>query len=130
MTHTPEPNTIWTVKIGIMGSAALPSGADWPMRNAVEKAFKEVTGRDSEFAFSGWGAELTEPELAVIENRLPAVNARSGLNPEGVRDVVEALEWYADASNWCENWRDNNIPAKQDMGTLARAALAKVRVGV
>ena len=41
------------------------------MRQAVEEAFKQLTGDWPEFIFSGWGAELTEAELAVVENRMP-----------------------------------------------------------
>lgn len=64
---------IWTCKIGSeLGSLGLPSGADEPMREAVTRAFEELTGFAPEFVFSGWGGELTEPELAVVENRLPS----------------------------------------------------------
>lgn len=41
------------------------------MREAVARAYREITGRDPDFIFSGWGAELTEGECAVVENRLP-----------------------------------------------------------
>lgn len=61
---------IWSCKIG--GVVSLPRGADSPMRLAVARAFSELTGSIPEFIFSGWGAELTEPERAVVENRSPA----------------------------------------------------------
>lgn len=61
---------IWTCKIG--GSAEpLPPGADMPMREAVAEAYRKITGIEPEFVFSGWGGSLTEPERAVVENRLP-----------------------------------------------------------
>jgi len=41
------------------------------MREAVERAFRQVTGHDNEWMFSGWGADLSEAELAVTEDRLP-----------------------------------------------------------
>jgi hypothetical protein len=62
----------WACKIGTREGVGVPRGADAPMRNAIEKAFRDVTGVDAEFCFSGWSATLTEPEMAVVENRLPA----------------------------------------------------------
>lgn len=67
---------IWTCKIG--GSInTLAPGSDLPMRKAVELAFIEATGFESEFIFSGWAGALTEPERAVVENRLPAPSRES-----------------------------------------------------
>ena len=66
---------IWSCKIGELSEeelqAAYPYGADFPMRRAVEEAYERITGRSPNFIFSGWGAELTEEERAVVENRLP-----------------------------------------------------------
>ena len=62
---------IWKCKIGECDVALLPDGADAPMRAAVRRAYKEITGQEPTFLFSGWGAELTEPERAVVENREP-----------------------------------------------------------
>lgn len=68
---------IWSCKIGEVDEQKLRekfphSGADGPMREAVERAYFELTGEDPVFLFSGWGAELTESERAVVEDRLPA----------------------------------------------------------
>jgi hypothetical protein len=41
------------------------------MRHAVHEAFSKLSALDPEFIFSGWGATLTESELAVVENCLP-----------------------------------------------------------
>lgn len=60
---------IWSCKIGEV--ASVPDGADAPMRKAVERAYKELTGEEAVFNFSGWGAELEESERAVVENREP-----------------------------------------------------------
>ena len=61
---------IWECKIGEVDSVA--GGADYPMRQAVAAAYREITGAEPVFIFSGWGALLTEAERAVVENRLPA----------------------------------------------------------
>jgi hypothetical protein len=61
---------IWKCKIGEV--AFTPRGADAPMREAVARAYKELTGEEPVFIFSGWGAELTEGERAVVEDRPPA----------------------------------------------------------
>lgn len=64
---------IWECKIGgaIPGFVKLPSGLDGPMRSAIQRAFREVTGVDAQFCFSGWGAKLVEAERACVENRPP-----------------------------------------------------------
>ena len=62
----------WICKVGF--AEELPQGADFPLRMAVARAYKEITGKDAEFMFSGWGnyvGDLTENELAAIENREP-----------------------------------------------------------
>lgn len=61
----------WQCKIGEVDSESVPAGGDYPMRLAVEKAYRELTGKECTFLFSGWGAQLTEPERAVVEDRLP-----------------------------------------------------------
>lgn len=58
---------IWWCKIG--GEAKVRNDA--PMRAAVEAAFKEVTGQESAFVFSGWNGHLTEPQRAAYEDREP-----------------------------------------------------------
>lgn len=59
ITLNETPNNIWTCKIGETLLKPLPPGADAPMRNAVEKAYRELTGYDNDFCFSGWGGLLT-----------------------------------------------------------------------
>lgn len=65
-----EPR-VWTCKIG--GTTALPIGGscDAPMREAIERAYREITGQEPDFTFSGWGGELTEGERATVEDRMP-----------------------------------------------------------
>lgn len=63
---------IWSCKIGEVDPDKLPQWPDGAMRNAVAMAYHELTGEDPEFIFSGWGAVLTEPERAVVEDRVPS----------------------------------------------------------
>lgn len=58
---------IWSCKIGEVDETALPRGSDKPMRIAIAKAYKEVTGKDCNFIFSGWTAELTEGEKNTLQ---------------------------------------------------------------
>lgn len=58
--------TVWTCKIGWAHRDHLPSGSDGPMRAAVARAFKELTGYDDDFIFSGWGGTLTMVETAIV----------------------------------------------------------------
>ena len=57
---------IWECKIGGI-TDPLPEGSDLPMRLAVEQAYAKLTGRDSEFTFSGWSGELDDIEREIIE---------------------------------------------------------------
>lgn len=62
---------IWECKIG--EAEPLQHPADPIMREAVANAYRKLTGREPDFIFSGWGAKLTEPERAVVEDRLPRI---------------------------------------------------------
>lgn len=57
---------IWECKIGSEDAGILRPGADSPMRRAVEAAFRQVTGVEASFTFSGWGAELTPTQAEVV----------------------------------------------------------------
>jgi len=62
---------IWSCKIGEAEESDLLPGDDLPMREAVRRAYRNLTGREPCFIFSGWGAELDECERAVVEDREP-----------------------------------------------------------
>lgn len=64
-------DTVWQCKVGCIGPLEVPQSGDAPMRDAIARAFRRTIGVDPEFTFSGWSAELTEGELAVVEDRLP-----------------------------------------------------------
>lgn len=66
----PDPAN-WSCQIGEVDRAKLPGGSDLPMRQAVARAYKELTGEEPEYVFSGWGFELPERYRAVVEDRLP-----------------------------------------------------------
>lgn len=57
---------IWGCKIGGTIPLEIPGDADLPMRKAVQCAFKEITGVDAEFTFSGWAETLTEVEREIV----------------------------------------------------------------
>jgi hypothetical protein len=82
------PGPVWACKIGSVSPVFLPRGSDAPMRAAVKRAYFDLTGEYAEFTFSGWSAELTEPERAVVENRLPDP---SHYQAERVRDAAPDL---------------------------------------
>lgn len=60
---------IWSCKIVVPSTAAIPLGFDWPPRQAAIKAVEKWAPVVS--CFSGWDGKLTEGELAAIENREP-----------------------------------------------------------
>ena len=82
---------IWYCKVGEV--ASVPFAADPPMREAVENAYYAITGEYPKFVFSGWGAELTEPERAVVENRLPA-DTSTFYDNEPIQSQVDRLAEY------------------------------------
>lgn len=67
----PAKEKIWECKIGVTTKANLPNGADAPMRDAVARAFEDVTGHPAQEIFSGWAAEFDLNQICAIENRLP-----------------------------------------------------------
>lgn len=120
--HTPGPGPIWSCKIGVTGALALPAGCDGPMRRAVDDAFQRLTGRQPEFIFSGWSATLTEPELAVVENRWPSEEHYAA---ERVRDAApELLDALQGLLHYCEQGATNTrlLDAALDR---SRSAIAK-----
>ena len=92
------PKPIWFCKIGVLGEAIVPHGADMPMREIVQSEFLQITGVDADFCFSGWSAELTESELAVVKNRLPSeAHYADWLLRNAAPALLDALEGMIDA---------------------------------
>jgi hypothetical protein len=90
---------IWYCKIG--EAEPTQEGADLPMRAAVSKAFLEITGKESSFIFSGWGASLTESERAVVEDREPVLDH---VSPRLAAAIKQARLAVDDAEKrWPEN---------------------------
>jgi hypothetical protein len=129
---------VWFCKIG-GPRVSLPGGSDFPMRVEVSKAYKDVTGCEEEFMFSGWGGSLDECELAVVENRLPAppperpkldkalaslLNSYSAENGSNTPDFILAeymlscLRAFERASRDREAWY--GIPLRIGMGAPSR----------
>jgi hypothetical protein len=73
---------IWTCKMGYANRAELPLGADGDVRKVVEAKFKQMMNRSPEFIFSGWAGQLSEGELAVVEDR----------HPKGSNNLLELIE--------------------------------------
>jgi hypothetical protein len=65
---------VWFCKIG--GMVDPPWAADSPFRMAVERAYREMFGKDPDFCFTGWGGRLTATERELIYPR--AAPAREG----------------------------------------------------
>lgn len=59
---------IWTCKIGELDVTKLPHTSDYPMRQAISKAYTRLTQEEPFFIFSGWGGELNPYERAVADN--------------------------------------------------------------
>src|SRR5215216_328369 len=78
----------WYCKIGGADTNDVPDGGDAPMRDAIERTYRRIVGEDPMYTFSGWGAKLTEPELAVVEDRLPD---RSKVTREVPYDVTDEM---------------------------------------
>jgi hypothetical protein len=62
---------VWQCKIGVVDADILYSenGQDLPMREAVTAAFMLLFGREPEFLFSGWNADLDEGEADCVNNK-------------------------------------------------------------
>lgn len=56
---------VWECRI-VGFNVTLPQGADVPLRQAVEKAFRKLTGDDSVACFSSWDAELPAIEARIV----------------------------------------------------------------
>lgn len=97
----------WSCKIGEVDTDLVPKGGDGPMREAVEKAYKELTGKDADFNFSGWDAYLGEIERAAVEDRSPAdwywirfhKKAAAESMYEAFHDILNLLEERAEDSS-------------------------------
>lgn len=111
---------IWSCKIGEVADELLPNGSDVPMREAVQDAYQTLTGKWPHFLFSGWGAELTEPERAVVENRAPVPPAVSGWQPiacSQFRSLMHAGQWTSKVCATCgrtEGEHGHPTPASQE----------------
>jgi hypothetical protein len=84
----------WDCKVGEIPREHLherhPHG-DTPMRAAIAKAYLELTGREPDFLFSGWGGKLDEGERAVVEDREPHVLPAK---PVLLDRLIAVMEYY------------------------------------
>lgn len=96
---------IWTCTF-VGESDSMPNGSDGPMREAVAKAFRSMTGNPPVAIFSGWGGTLGERERAVIEDRDP--------KPEPAKDMEcdpKYPEICCDNPDCCPKYRASLPPS-------------------
>jgi hypothetical protein len=100
MTDMKNRRTAWECKIGSINGVTVPPCADAPMRAAVQDAFRNVTGEEAQVTFSGWGAEFTPQEIAVIKNdgswpaEVPTFDYVAEAN------VTASHEWHGEMVNF------------------------------
>ncbi len=71
----------WTCTVGPTDRGKLTVAADSPMREAIRRAFLEITGHEPEFLFSGWGQPPSESEQEYIDShKRHAVESRDVRN--------------------------------------------------
>lgn len=114
---TEEPLGIWYCKIGEAG-VQTARGLDLPMRNAIAAAYKEITGRDNDFIFSGWCASLTESERAAVEDRLPDCDKVTVEITQSRLDALERDSKFLSAleAMGVDNWEGYSDAVRMDMG--------------
>ena len=108
----------WSCKIGEV--LDLAPGSDAPMRLAVARAYKELTGKEADFCFSGWGAELTQAERAVVDNLPPAIALHPAPSTEVAKVWRECLDKWWDIPN-----PDKTFPSWLEEKTKAAEARQK-----
>ena len=83
---------IWTCKIGAKDVRQLPPGSDAPMRKAIEEAFYKLTGKYSDFNFSGWCGRLDKFERNIVNNPGTSLRPTNDLNTrERLYDLVDSV---------------------------------------
>jgi hypothetical protein len=85
---------IWFCKIGEVHPDDKPDGADEPMREAVARTYKRITGCTPVFIFSGWGGELNEEERAVVDDREPVYEKTEYARRQQVDELVRAAREF------------------------------------
>lgn len=58
-----EEDEYWFCIIGPAKRSELPSGADGPMRMAIESMFEKISGHYAEECSSGWGLSKEDKEV-------------------------------------------------------------------
>lgn len=64
-------------------------GCDFPMRIAVEKEFRRITGQEPDFTYSGWGAKLTKVQ------RYCEYNEDGDFDDAMIGDILEQVEEWS-----------------------------------
>lgn len=61
---------VWECAVGGRSPVIVPNGGDFPMRQAVEKAFFDLTGQNPEMCYSGWGRKFTDKVSPAVQDVL------------------------------------------------------------
>jgi DNA/RNA-binding domain of Phe-tRNA-synthetase-like protein len=113
--HTPEPWSRRPEDWGMIVDADNHPVANTEMQIRIPNDWHGEPSNWSE------GRCKAPPEITANTDRIVAcVNALANLNPEGVRDVVEALEG-------CIEHMEHSTPQGRQAWESARAALAKIK---
>jgi hypothetical protein len=56
----------WYCKVGSADESELPPGADLPMRLAIQKAYREITGRGADSVLSAWAGPQDAPTILAV----------------------------------------------------------------
>lgn len=122
---------VWDCQIGGIDRKALRPGSDAPLRQAVEAAFLDLTGKEAEFCFSGWGGKLTAVQLNIVrpaEFPLPEressadMLARVGTDAQLWARAFLAMDFEPDSidEGLLIGWFANAIEAGRDAGLAAQ----------
>lgn len=112
---TPAIHKTWSCKVGEVHPNLLPKGADWPMREAVARAYKELTGEEPAFIFSGWAAKLTESERAVHEGRSPVDQPCPRCGKPGQPGEGVWVHHFSDDEAACHSAETTNLTALRNL---------------
>ncbi len=64
---------IWQCKIGEIELSKIPEIRNSPMRQAVDRAYQQLTGESPKFLFSDWKGQLSANQWQIVEDAKPVI---------------------------------------------------------